>query len=441
MSGYQGGGGIETDSHVSADLLKGSLKSSRMETDTHVSVDLLRGSLKNSMMETDTHISADVLKGPEGSKMETDTHISQDVLEGGTEHSFRSAPMEISTSSNFGFSGVPILNLGQRQGLEESDCRLEMKRKGGDEKMEEEWCCDWCEEQKNHLLRQIGELQNSLNQVNQNYGQRVRQLEFLFQRMANQFGTLDQEFVNQTDNAQTIAKFYEMQEIQNARWATFENDLKNAFVRFYEKIQNEMSVKVAAMNMNSPPSLSINPALDAATQQPGLSEKLPERAVHLSAHNEPETLQPRPSIYSENNPIENVRFERERTIPASFFEKKDDISSAMLSPEKEITTETPMVSFLEGQPTGGKSCTIAQVGFAPTARGVQSSFAPQQQIPVAFASTPIQAHMANRAKKLCLQGYQVITKRFVKILNFFGNHLGVRLPRMTVRSYMFLKTA
>ena len=91
-----------------------------METDTHVSVDLLRGSLKNSMMETDTHISADVLKGPEGSKMETDTHISQDVLEGGTEHSFRSAPMEISTSSNFGFSGVPILNLGQRQGLEGS---------------------------------------------------------------------------------------------------------------------------------------------------------------------------------------------------------------------------------------------------------------------------------------------------------------------------------
>ena len=90
-------------------------------------------------------------------------------------------------------------------------------------------------------------------------------MEFLFQRMANQFGTLDQEFVNQTDNAQTIAKFYEMQEIQNARWAIFENDLKNAFVRFYEKIQNEMSVKVAAMNMNSPPSLSINPALDAAT--------------------------------------------------------------------------------------------------------------------------------------------------------------------------------
>ena len=82
-------------------------------------------------METDTHISADVLKGPEGSKMETDAHISQDVLEGGTEHSFRSAPMEISTSSNFGFSGVPILNLGQRQGLEGSDCRLEMKKKGG----------------------------------------------------------------------------------------------------------------------------------------------------------------------------------------------------------------------------------------------------------------------------------------------------------------------
>ena len=67
LSGYLGRG--ETDSHVSADLLKGSLKSSRMETDTHVSVDLLRGSLKNSMMETDTHISADVLKGPEGSKM------------------------------------------------------------------------------------------------------------------------------------------------------------------------------------------------------------------------------------------------------------------------------------------------------------------------------------------------------------------------------------
>ena len=54
------------------------------------------------------------------------------------------------------------------------------EEKGGDEKMEEDWCCDWCEEQKNHLLRKIGELQNSLIEVNQNYGQRVRQLDFFF---------------------------------------------------------------------------------------------------------------------------------------------------------------------------------------------------------------------------------------------------------------------
>ena len=80
--------------------------------------------------------------------------------------------------------------------------------------------------------------------MNQNYGQRVRQLEFLFQRIANQFGTLDQEFVNQTDNAQTIAKFYEMQEIQNARWATFENDLKmplsDSMKKFRMKCQSKL---------------------------------------------------------------------------------------------------------------------------------------------------------------------------------------------------------
>ncbi len=35
-------GGVETDTHVSADLLKGSVKSSRMETETHVSADVLR---------------------------------------------------------------------------------------------------------------------------------------------------------------------------------------------------------------------------------------------------------------------------------------------------------------------------------------------------------------------------------------------------------------
>ncbi len=57
-----------------------------------------------------------------------------------------------------------------------------------------------------------------------------------FQRLENQFGTLDQEFVNQTDNAQTIAKIYDMQERQNARWTQFKSELKDAFVKFYEKI-------------------------------------------------------------------------------------------------------------------------------------------------------------------------------------------------------------
>jgi hypothetical protein len=40
-------GGVETDTHISADLLKGSVKSSRMETDTHISADVLKGGLKD----------------------------------------------------------------------------------------------------------------------------------------------------------------------------------------------------------------------------------------------------------------------------------------------------------------------------------------------------------------------------------------------------------
>ncbi len=69
----------DTQSKVSTDLLMGGV-----ETDTHISADLLQGSVKSSRMETDTHVSVDVPGRPEGSnRMETDTQIPQDVLEGG----------------------------------------------------------------------------------------------------------------------------------------------------------------------------------------------------------------------------------------------------------------------------------------------------------------------------------------------------------------------
>ncbi len=95
------------------------------------------------------------------------------------------------------------------------------------------------------------------------YGQRMRHFEFLFQRFENQFGTLDQEFVNQTDNAQTIAKIYDMQERQNARWTQFESDLKVAFAKFYEKIQNEILTRVTSVQSFSTLSHQINPAFGA----------------------------------------------------------------------------------------------------------------------------------------------------------------------------------
>ncbi len=76
----------------------------------------------------------------------------------------------------------------------------------------------------------------------------------------------------------------------------------------------------------------------------------------------------------------------------------------MSFPEKEIAREVPVVGFMEGSASGGRSCSIAQVGFAPDVRAMQSSFASQHQIPIAFASTPIQAHMANRAKQPLFTG-------------------------------------
>ncbi len=113
------------------------------------------------------------------------------------------------------------------------------------------------------MLNQIGVLHIPLNQMKVMYGQRIRHFEFIFQHLENQFGSLDKEFVNQTDNAQTIAKIYDMQERQNAQWTQFESDLKVAFVRFYEKMQNEILTRVTKVQSLSNPSHLLNPAFDA----------------------------------------------------------------------------------------------------------------------------------------------------------------------------------
>lgn len=287
--------------------------------------------------------------------------------------------------------------------------------------MEEDWCCDWCEEQKNRLLNQIGVLQNSLNQMNQMYGQRMRHFEFLFQRLENQFGTLDQEFVNQTDNAQTIAKIYDMQERQNVRWTQFESDLKVAFVKFYEKIQNEILTRVTSVQSLSTPSHQINPAFDAVLGRPGLSRTVIEKhAVHESPR------ESQPAAESRPEPLQSSQtaFVREQTVPASLLPGRDDITCAMSFPEKEKAQEVPVVGFMEGSSTGGRSCSIAQVGFAPGVRAVQNSFAPQHQIPIAFASTPIQAHMANRAKQPLFTGVPGDYQTFCENFELFWESLG-----------------
>jgi hypothetical protein len=89
-----------------------------------------------------------------------------------------------------------------------------------------------CDQEVRWLQLKIENLESELQQTKIVCGQKFRQFGFQICTLENRYKERDQIYVNQSDNAQSIARFYKMQEMQTNRVAELEQNLKITFQRF-----------------------------------------------------------------------------------------------------------------------------------------------------------------------------------------------------------------
>ena len=142
----RGGSSSKTPSRMSVDLLENIYDDTR--TPSRVSTDVLGGGVAEVMsaIETDTHVSTDLLRPRASDRMETDTHVSRDVLDRGgrlNRHPHRQCCQarggglpRFVTPLNPEVPHIPLTPENVRVGTEQEV---------GEQRVER--CCEWCDQE------------------------------------------------------------------------------------------------------------------------------------------------------------------------------------------------------------------------------------------------------------------------------------------------------
>ena len=280
----------------------------------------------------------------------------------------------------------------------------------------EDWCCNFCDEIK-------ADLQAQKTGVKQNFAE----VQIHLETFSGLFFTANQEFTQRLERSEKevvhtqgdIARIHEYQYIfhENVQRAVAEI---SEHLKFEKKLASEQLGRVEQNVLCVQQNLVALNNLVAKIQEkmrqaeisfsPGLGEmgvrKVDVHPISAPVHQMP----PVPVLLPSSLPMPSFH-----AVPNIAFPKMDNMIPQHIFAD--IKREIPDRSFVK------KGCVVASVDLLPE-RCVNAFGAANTTVPMAYAATPVQAHMASRTQQPIHTGLPGDWKRFSDEFELFWESLG-----------------